>query len=47
MDRGAWWATVHGVPKSQPEATEHLSLFILTRTREANIMEKGMKFDII
>ena len=21
MDRGAWWATVHGVTKSQTEAT--------------------------
>ena len=23
MDRGAWWATVHGVAKSQTEVTEH------------------------
>ena len=23
MDRGAWWVTVHGVAKSQAEATKH------------------------
>ena len=23
MDRGAWWATVHGVTESQTEVTEH------------------------
>ena len=23
MDRGAWWATVHGVAKSWTRATEH------------------------
>ena len=22
MDRGAWWATVHGVPKSQTQLSE-------------------------
>ena len=32
MDRGAWWATVHGVAKSQTRlkrlSTAHLTLFI-------------------
>ena len=23
MDRGAWWATVHRVPKSQPQLSMH------------------------
>ena len=26
MDRGAWWATVHGVSKNQTLNTEHLHL---------------------
>ena len=25
MDRGAWWATVHGVAKSQTDTTERLT----------------------
>ena len=25
MNRGAWWATVHGVPKSQSDRTELLN----------------------
>ena len=24
MDRGAWWATVHGVPKSQTQLSAHI-----------------------
>ena len=23
MDRGAWWATIHGVPESRTRLTEH------------------------
>ena len=27
MDRGAWWATVHGVTKSQTQLSLHFSLY--------------------
>ena len=27
MDRGAWWATVHGVAKSQTRLSEHTCTF--------------------
>ena len=28
MDRGAWWATVHGVAKNQTQLSMHTYLFI-------------------
>ena len=28
MDRGAWWATVHGVTKSQTQLRAHATLFL-------------------
>ena len=28
MDRGAWWATVHGVAKNQTQLSIHTYLFI-------------------
>ena len=27
MDRGAWWATVHGVAKSQTQLSSHAPIF--------------------
>ena len=33
MDRGAWWATVHGVAKSQTRLRTSLSLFTLMHWR--------------
>ena len=32
MDKGAWWATVPGVPESQTELSDSLSLFSFPRT---------------
>ena len=29
MDRGAWWATVHGVAKSQTQLSDFIFTFIL------------------
>ena len=31
MDRGAWWATVHGVAKSQAQLSTHTYICIYTR----------------
>ena len=31
MDRGAWWATVHGVAKSQTQLSTHTYICIYTR----------------
>ena len=28
MDRGAWWATVHGVPKSRIQLSDFTKLYI-------------------
>ena len=36
MDRGAWWATVHGVTKSQ---TRLRDFFIIIVTLKVNSME--------
>ena len=30
MDRGAWWATVHGVTKSQTRLTDFTFIFFLS-----------------
>ena len=38
MDRGAWWATVHGVAKSQ---TEHVSTNVMVRLSNAVRVERG------
>ena len=40
MDGGAWWAAVHGVPKSQTRLT--LSLFDFTFTFHFHALEKEM-----
>ena len=31
MDRGAWWATVHGIPKSQTRLSTHTILIIFRK----------------
>ena len=36
MDGGAWWATVHGVPKSQTQLTD------FTFTFHFHVLEKEM-----
>ena len=41
MVGGAWWATVHGVPKSQTR----LSDFTLIRNREENGMQEYILYD--
>ena len=28
MDRGAWWATVHGVAKSQTQLRMHVHMYL-------------------
>ena len=40
MDRGAWWATVHGVPKTQTQlATNfHFSLSFYQRPRTIQVV---------
>ena len=41
MDRGAWWTTVHGVPKSRTGLSDFTSLKIYTiRISEIEILEK-------
>ena len=44
MDGGAWWATVHGVAKSQTRLLVCLSLFLasLTFTFHFHALEKEM-----
>ena len=37
MDRGAWWAAVHGVTK-EPDMTERLTLTLIKITRD-NVVE--------
>ena len=36
MDRGAWWATVHGVAKSQTRVSDFTSLTSYFMTGEGN-----------
>ena len=38
MDGGAWWATVHGVAKSQTRLRELTSLHFTTGTRWFNVL---------
>ena len=37
MDRGAWWATVHGVTKSQTRLRDSLYIFKYMKLQEANL----------
>ena len=39
MDRGTWWATVHGITKSQPWLSEE-ALQIAEKRRDLKAMEK-------
>ena len=32
MDRGTWWATVHGVPKSRTQPSKRASTCVLTHS---------------
>ena len=32
MDRGAWWATVHGVAKSQTQLSAHTPVCLILRS---------------
>ena len=38
MDRGAWWATVHGVPKSQTRLSEYAHTLSKLRTEHTGII---------
>ena len=31
MDRGAWWAAVHGVPKSRTRLSDSISVFLVSQ----------------
>ena len=42
MDRGAWWATVHGVAKSQTLLSTHTHTHTHTHTR---VSEKTVSVD--
>ena len=43
MNRGAWWATVHGVTKSQDWATKHTLLLLAkgTHVAKSKVKEQG------
>ena len=40
MDGGAWWATVHGVTKSQTQLSDFTSLHIYTEAIIAQLVKK-------
>ena len=37
MNRGAWWATVHGVEKSQTQLSTHLSAYTYEVNKSAEV----------
>ena len=45
MDRGAWWATVHGVPKKS-DVTERLFHFHFTSLSLGSPREQGADFSL-
>ena len=42
MDRGAWWATVHGVAKSQTQLSVHTHTHTHTHTHPFNAPELSL-----
>ena len=45
MDRGAWWATVHGVAKSQTRRSD-FTMDTLSLTKEARIYNGEKKISL-
>ena len=43
MDRGAWWATVHGLTKSPTQLSAHTQC-LLFRTQACHIRAVGVEF---
>ena len=43
MDRGAWWATVHGVPKSQTQLKRLSTKLFLQKPRRKSNAESHLE----
>jgi len=47
MDRGAWWATVHGVAKSWTQLTMHILMHIPAHMQPVYILSGRRKGDFM